>query len=508
MVKKIAQIIKDQVRNIILLGSMIIFLVILLNQSYLLFHVFIELFSIVIAFSLFIVTWNSRKVLDNQYLFFIGIVALFIGILDTFHTVTYQGMNIIKSQNFYANQFWIATRLLESFAMLTGFLFLKRKTKIHPDVLLTGLSILTGILILSILYWKIFPVCFIKDIGQTKFKIDSEYVIILVLIISLALLIKNRRSFDSYVFRLLLSSIIFAIITEFCFTLYSSNFGFSNQLGHFTKLLTFYLIYKAIVETGFVKPTETIFKNLKDSEARFHAQSIELAELNATKDKFFSIIAHDLKNPFNSLVGFSELLYENALNYTPEKVQQFASAMRIASKQGYKLLENLLEWSRLQTGRIKPRPVKLKPSELIKEVILLEEQMSQSKNIDLQSIINCDDFIFADVEMIKTVLRNLISNAIKFTNTGGIVKIETKKHENSFLFEVSDTGVGIQPEHIDKLFGIDSKLSEPGTAGERGTGLGLILCKEFVEKHDGKIWVESELKKGSNFKFILPLYSD
>ncbi len=256
-------------------------------------------------------------------------------------------------------------------------------------------------------------------------------------------------------------------------------------------------------------------ENIKINSQKIEEQNIELKqseqqlkELNATKDKLFSIIGHDLKSPFNTLLGFSDLLVKNAHKYTPEKVQQFAQNMNNSSRQAFKLLENLLEWARLQTGSIKANPVKIKPSDLINEVTLLTEQMSKSKNIDLQSIINCDNFVLADKEMIKTVLRNLVSNALKYTESGGIVKIETEIKEKNILFVISDTGLGIEPEHLDKLFRIDSKLSKTGTANETGTGLGLILCKEFVEKNNGTIWVESELGKGSEFKFTMPLCND
>lgn len=233
-----------------------------------------------------------------------------------------------------------------------------------------------------------------------------------------------------------------------------------------------------------------------------------LNELNATKDKFFSIIAHDLINPFNSILGFSDLISKNALNYAPDKVQQFAQNMNYATKQIYTLLENLLEWSRLQAGSIKSNPVKIKPSEIINEALLLYEPTAKLKNLDLQSIINCDDYILADKEMLNTILRNLISNALKFTIPNGFVKIYTQNLDKNVLFIISDTGLGIESEHIANLFKIDCKLSKAGTLGETGTGLGLILCKEFVEKNNGKFWVESELGKGSDFKFTIPLYID
>jgi PAS domain S-box-containing protein len=255
----------------------------------------------------------------------------------------------------------------------------------------------------------------------------------------------------------------------------------------------------------FVLGTVRDITERKQTELIIKQQNNELRELNATKDKFLSILAHDLKNPFNTLLGFSELLVKNATKYTPEKIQQFAQTMNSTSKQTYALLENLLEWSRLKTGKLVANPVKIKPSELLNDVKFLCEQTARTKNIDLQSIIDCDDFILADIVMLKTVLRNLINNALKFTNEQGIVKVNTHNIENEMLFIVSDTGIGIEPEHISNLFKIDCKLSKTGTAGEKGTGLGLILSKEFVEKHGGKIWVESELGKGSEFKFTIPL---
>jgi len=243
----------------------------------------------------------------------------------------------------------------------------------------------------------------------------------------------------------------------------------------------------------------------KEAEIKISQQNNELQELNATKDKFFSILAHDLRNPFSALLGFSDILVQNALEFTPEKVLYFAQFMNNTSKQTYTLLENLLEWARLQTGKLVPNPVKIKLSTLLYEVKILSETSAKSKNISLQSDIHADEYILADEEMIKTVLRNLVTNAMKFTHLDGVVTISTHLFENQILFVVSDTGIGIEPQHIDKLFKIDCKLSKKGTAGETGTGLGLILCKEFVEKHGGKIWVESKLGNGSDFKFTLPI---
>ncbi len=536
--KIISNYLSQKYQNIFIFLSLAVFFYITVQHGYLVFHVFIELITVVIAFSLFTITWNSRKMLDNQYLLLVGMSALFIGVLDTLHTITYKGMNIIVSPIFYANQFWVATRFLESITLLFAFLFLKRKIRLNLDIIYIVYSIITLIIILSILYWEIFPLCFVENVGQTKFKIYCEYVIIVILVAALILLLRNKHHFEKNSFYLLAASIFFAIVSEFCFTLYISNYGFSNQLGHYSKLLTFYLIYKANIEAGFVKPTETIFNNLKISEQNYRKlsekyelqsknlseQNMELEvllkqirklneklieknkkldELNATKDKFFSIIAHDLKNPFTSILGFSEILSSNQ-NLSCEKIQYFAKIIHTISQQTYSLLENLLNWSRMQTGSLTPHFEEIPASELLTEIMFLCEKMTENKKIQLNLLNNVKTSVFADREMIKTVLRNLVINAIKFTYPDGRILVEVFENQEFIIFSVSDTGIGIEQQHLEKLFKIESKLSKLGTSEEKGTGLGLILCKEFVEKNNGKIWCESEIGKGSKFSFSLP----
>lgn len=242
---------------------------------------------------------------------------------------------------------------------------------------------------------------------------------------------------------------------------------------------------------------------MEDVLKELNVTNNKLNELNATKDKLFSVIAHDLKNPFSVLLGFSDLLHKNAHKYTTTKIEKYAQTMYNASEQAYKLLENLLKWSGAQTGRLNPAPEKLIPADVVDEVKLLHEPMAATKKITIQSEINCTHTIFTDREMLKTILNNLVGNAIKFTYTGGIITIKSQCLENSVLFIVSDTGTGIEQVHIKDLFKTDSKLSKPGTTNEKGTGLGLILCKEFVKKLNGRIWAESKPGKGSDFKFTI-----
>lgn len=232
-------------------------------------------------------------------------------------------------------------------------------------------------------------------------------------------------------------------------------------------------------------------------------QNIKLRELNATRDKFFSIIAHDLKNPFSTLIFLSELLANEMKNYSFDEIEKYAQMVYQASKQGFNLLENLLEWSRSQTGVMTFHPENVSLRRIIAQNTGALESRAKNKQITIQFEIPEDTFVFADVEMTATIIRNLVSNALKFTERGGAVNICAKDTRNSIEITVSDTGVGIKEEDIPKLFRIDIHHSTSGTARERGTGLGLILCKEFVEKHDGKIWVDSEVGKGTRFTFTL-----
>jgi signal transduction histidine kinase/DNA-binding NarL/FixJ family response regulator len=231
----------------------------------------------------------------------------------------------------------------------------------------------------------------------------------------------------------------------------------------------------------------------------------QLKELNATKDKFFNIVAHDLKNPFTSLLGSSELLFRNIDQMDYEKIKTLASILNDSAKNGYTILQNLLDWSRSQTGLLKFNPECINLKDLVDENITNLQLFAANKNIDLHSNIKEDIIIFADKNMINTILRNLLSNSAKFTNRGGKVVVSAVIDPTEVILSVKDTGTGISKENIDKLFRIDVKFSMPGTDKEQGTGLGLKLSKEFVEKQGGKIWVESVVNKGSEFKFSIPV---
>lgn len=246
-------------------------------------------------------------------------------------------------------------------------------------------------------------------------------------------------------------------------------------------------------------------KLLTENNLKITRQKDELAELNATKNKFFSIIAHDLKNPFNALLGFTNLLKDEYSELDDNDRKKYIEQINNSSKTVFNLLQNLLQWSRTQINTIDFKKEKIDLYNVTNKNIELLQTNAENKNIILQSNITPNTFVYADINMTTTIIRNLISNAIKFTKEGGKVIINYKVFNGFVQVNVKDTGVGINNENINKLFKIDSVYKTVGTQKEQGTGLGLIICKEFVEKNGGKIWVESKEDEGSTFMFTLPI---
>ncbi len=259
--------------------------------------------------------------------------------------------------------------------------------------------------------------------------------------------------------------------------------------------------------------THTDITSTKIAEKALLNSEKELRALNATKDKFFSIISHDLKSPLSSILGFTQVLSSNFDTYNDEEKKKAIEVLKDASENSYKLLENLLEWSRMQTGAIDFNIEPLNIIELVNNEFAVIKLSCLQKQIQLK-VNSAKDFeVFADKNMISTVLRNLLSNAVKYTPKGGLISVDFKERaptndEKYLEIMVSDSGVGIEAKNIEKLFSVSESYKTPGIMGEKGTGLGLILCKEFVEKNNGEIWVESEVGKGSKFIFTLPYNSD
>jgi len=246
---------------------------------------------------------------------------------------------------------------------------------------------------------------------------------------------------------------------------------------------------------------EENFLNLKNNEKK-------LSQLNATKDKFFSIIAHDLKNPFNVLIGLSDIVISDPDVRHSEDFEQIIDGIFQTAKSGYNLLENLLEWARSQTGDLKYKPEFWVMSETITLNTTLFKESAKVKNIEIYITDSTDYKVFADYNMVNFVVRNLMNNAIKFSFQNSKIEIKQHKEDNFFIFTIQDFGVGMNKGVLEKLFKIESTNPKAGTANELGTGLGLIICKEFIEKNGGEIWAESIEGKGSSFHFSLPDFNE
>jgi len=276
---------------------------------------------------------------------------------------------------------------------------------------------------------------------------------------------------------------------------------FSVKAGSFSEADTAKLIHELEVHRI---ELEMQNEELRMAEELLKASEIHLRELNATKDKFFSIISHDLRSPFSTIVGYSNLLVELIRCKDYEGIEEYAGIIRDSSWRVMDLLMNLFEWSSAQTGILVFNPEYVEIVALIKEATALFHDTAQQKSITITLDLPHNVTAFADKAMISTVLRNLISNAIKFTRPEGQIVISAKKNNNETRISVLDNGLGISENAIEKLFRIDESSSTKGTQNEMGNGLGLLLCKEFISKHGGEIWVKSEQGKGSEFHFTLP----
>ncbi|MCW3807221.1 tetratricopeptide repeat-containing sensor histidine kinase [Plebeiibacterium marinum] len=248
-----------------------------------------------------------------------------------------------------------------------------------------------------------------------------------------------------------------------------------------------------------------LFKAKAKVEKKLKTKNTELEKLNATKDKFFSIIAHDLKSPFNSLMGFSEMLSLHAESKSHKDIMEYSKIIHNSTRKLFSLVDTLLQWSRTQLGTTDYKPERLEVGIVTSNIVSILKINAEEKDIVISIDIPENTIAWADKDLYSAVLRNLIGNAIKFSRVGSVITVSAKIYRQFVEVAVTDTGVGITKENLKKIFSVDSNVSTQGTFNEKGTGLGLVLCKEFVEINRGQIWAESKLEKGSTFKFTLPL---
>jgi signal transduction histidine kinase len=471
--------------------------------SYLLFHSLAEIFSIAVACAVFMISWSSRGYLEAKPFVVLGIGYLCVAILDVFHLLSYQGMGVLTNDRDDATRLWVAARALQA-ATTLAFALLARRRAVSPALAFTLIGSATALALLSVFWWNVFPLCFVEGVGVTPFKKVCEYAISAVFAVSIFFVARNPDTMNAKERWLLCSSFALTILSELVLTLYISAYGYQNLIGHYLKIGAFFLAYQALF-SGKIRGRLVLIDELERAKIRLETNEMELRKANLSKDKFFSILAHDLRNPIGGLVSISELVVRRFGELEPSKVRDLCQLLHEGALQGAELLECILQWARAQTGRLEVHPSSIRIRELCEGIVGLQSAVAAGKEIRLESKVPDDAAAYADENMVATVLRNLVSNAVKFTPRGGEIVLSSRKEGDWQLLSVSDTGVGMKPEELDKLFRIDMHFSCPGTESERGNGMGLILCKELVELNKGGFSVVSEPMRGSTFSFRLPL---
>jgi signal transduction histidine kinase len=483
-----------------------VFLYVASLHSYLLFHSLVEIFSVVIAGGVFMLAWNARGSAENRNLVYLGIGYLFTAVLDLFHTLSYNGMGIFPEGNDLATKLWICARYLQAATLLlfAGSYHLRRR--IRFEWVFAAMGGATAIFLLLIFPLDRFPTCFVEGAGVTPFKRASEYAISAVMAASLVLLATDRRVLEARVRNLLILAIGLTIVSELMFTLYVFSYGFFNLLGHYLKLAAYFLTYKALIAIQ-VQNRLQLIEDLTIARNELMEREASLREANRAKDRLVSIIAHDLRNPIAGVKMFSELLVNRYEELEERERRSYSSRIFQTISRSLELMETLLAWGRsqIENTALSGRWVDLQ--ELIEGNVAQCSIPADTKKISLCSGIRSPIRVWADPDMVSTVLRNLLDNAVKYTSEGGEVHVEAEVEGGFVRLEVSDTGTGLDCESRGKLFRSETRFSKEGTSGEGGHGLGLILCRELVEKIGGKIWAESEPGRGSSFFFTLPLPS-
>jgi PAS domain S-box-containing protein len=580
------------------------------RYNYLLFHSIAEIFSVLVAFSIFIIAWNARRLLDNSYFVFIGIAFLFIGMLDLAHTLAYSGMGVFPAYGTnLATQLWICARYMQGLSLLIAPLLIGRRLRVNW--LLGGYALVTALLLVSVFYWRDFPVCFVEGVGLTTFKIVSEYIICLLLVGAIATMWRQRRQFDANVLRFLLAAIVVTIASEVAFTLYQDPYGLANLVGHFLKIVAFYLIYKAVIETGLVKPYNLLFRNLKQSEERYRdlyeeapdaylsvgtngfimranrraaellgysrvemvgrpvadlyagtpsgkakaqkrldrflagqeirdeeleirradgssrwvslsvrpivdeegrvvaSRSVlrditEHRKLDQLKDDFISLVSHELRSPLTVIMGALNTVLTEGAHLSEKETRQLLDDAALEAEALSHLLGNLLELSRVQAERLVLYAEATDVKKVIRDTVdQIKRQPSAHKFV--VSLPPELPPVYADPLRLERILYNLLENAVKYSPRGGEIKVTARLGEEELVIGVSDQGVGISPADQARLFSPFQRLEESRPSGVRGVGLGLLVCQRLVAAHGGRIWVESEVGRGSTFFFTLPL---
>lgn len=454
---------------LIISASIIIGLYLVSYYSYLLFHSIIELFAIIVASAVFAIGWNSREELG--FFRFIGIAYLFIASIDVLHTLSYSGTGIFPGFDAnLPNQLWILARYIEAGSLLVAPFIMKKRLK--RRIFVTGYFILV-IPLLTTIFTRVFPDAFVVGDGLTLFKIASEFVISGILILAAYVYHQKRENLDPIVLKHLYASIVMTIAAEMAFTLYADPFGLANMIGHYFRFISYYLIYKAIVESSLIRPFDMMFRDLKASEK-------SLIDANEFLELTTKIVRHDIRHELSAITLTLEI-YEQS-NKEDYLLKQALESIERCTE----LIESTRQMTLAYKGKTEVFPTN------VQEIL---HQATCSSNLEIS--IDGDGIVMAGAGLLS-VFRNIVVNAENHSKTKRL-EITVSRKGNFIETRITDFGIGVKEDILESIF------KEGFTAGKSGgSGLGLFIAKRVIESYGGKIFAESNEPSGITFVVSLP----
>lgn len=468
-----------------------VYLVFLLSQlNYLLFHTFAEIITSTVAVAVFFIAWNSRKIVRNDFLMFLGAMLLFVAFINSLHTLAYHGMFVFT--NFHgadlAAQFWLISRYLLALSLIISPIFLIKK--FTARLVIPAYSLFVGFLLLTVFYWRNFPTAYIDGVGLTEFKIVSEYLIIFLFLIAGSSFYYCRRKLNYMVYRNLLIFVALSIICELFFTIYFGVYDPFNYLGHIAGLISYYFLYKAVVEVSLAWPYALLFRQLRLANSR--------------KDEFIRFLGHELRTPLTTIKLYSEMLESDLAGGAEKEQAEMAKKISQQTDIIQLLVSDLVDVSQIERGTIKFEMMPVDINRLVYDCVAMAKKIYQGKEIEFNLVGLIDKQVLADPRRLMQVLANLIGNGVKYSQAPIKITVRMETSDKRVRISVSDNGAGIAPDKLDKIFDKYYRTEE-GKNKAKGLGLGLYLAREIIKKHRGQIEVESKVGEGSTFTIYLPI---